>query len=181
MKTRILALLVFAIITLAVVFFAPENIQKTQMPDKETVIPEGYTAQNNFTFTDPLGVKYELADFAGRNVVVCFWASWNATSRALLDHVEAAIPTYYDQAVFLPINVGKAGKDGLKKAQAVMTAGEYTFPLYIDKTGVAHHNVTFTPQTYVFDGMGNLLECISGDWTEDTLTHIFTEILAPVE
>ncbi len=181
MKTRFLALLIFAVITAAVVIFAPENIEKTQMPDKESVIPDGYAAQNNFTFTDSIGVKYELVDFAGRNVVVCFWASWNATSRALLDHVEAAIPEYYDRAVFLPINVGKAGKDGWKKAQAVMTAGEYTFPLYIDRTGVALHNVTFTPQTYVFDAMGNLLEQISGDWTEDTLTHIFTDVIPSAE
>lgn len=165
MKTRILTLVIFVLITAAVVIFAPKREIPEQLPTPVHEIPADYDSANDFTFQDALNVKYSLSDFAGQPAVVLFWASWNEQSRAMLGLFEKSWLENGGDVVYLAVNLGKAGKDGLKKASKVYTDGGYTFPLYIDKTGVVRFNVTTAPQLYFFDALGGLVSHLDGAFT----------------
>ena len=128
-----------------------------------------------------LSEEHRLAEHAGKIVVVVFWASWNQQSRDQLDELEkldalmageeedsdkqgAQSPSAQNEQVegplYLPVNVGKAGKDSEKKTTVAM--GERALPLCIDLTGVIRYNVTSTPQIFFIDRDGTVAASVSG-------------------
>jgi len=85
----------------------------------------------SLAFTDKDGKPMTLKDFAGKALLVNFWASWCIPCRAempALDKLAAAQND--DQFMVLPINTGEAQPD---KGKAFFAAGNWThLPLYID-------------------------------------------------
>ena len=189
MKTRLLFLTALLLLTAVVVILAPKPETIDETVPAQTALPDGYEAANNFSFkgfeeivsgdtgeTVTVSVAHSLAEFAGAPVAVTFWASWNAASREQLDVLDQ-IYADCDGAVLLPVNVGKAGKDSEKKARIAMTDGGYSLPLYIDQTGVVRFNVTSSPKTLFFDGMGHLMDEVSGVCSAE----VFAEKLAELQ
>ncbi|MBO7403659.1 MAG: TlpA family protein disulfide reductase [Clostridia bacterium] len=192
MKTRLLLLAILLVLTAAVVCVSillapPAQVVEPVMPAE---IPEGYAAENNFTFREVFeegaavdaagnpvtGVTHTLAEYAGQPVAVIFWASWSAAGRDQLDEVEAVLAEYEGRAAILPVNVGKAGKDSEKKARIAL--GSSDLPLYVDKTGVVAFNVTSPPKTLFFDGMGNLAAEVNGLCRAETIRETLDRMLA---
>ena len=92
----------------------------------------GYSAMK---FTDEAGNPKTLKDFAGKALLVNFWASWCIPCRAempALDKLAAAENS--DGFMVLPINLD-LGEGGLDKARAFIAEGQWTnLPLYADST-----------------------------------------------
>ena len=189
MKARIILLVVLLLITAVVVILAPKQESAEELIPPAVELPDGYNSANDFAFKGfdeivnvdtgeavTVSVPHSLGEYAGTPVVVTFWASWNTVSREQLDVIEG-IYSDYDGVVFLPVNVGKAGKDSEKKARIAMADGEYTFPLYIDETGVVTFNITSTPKTFFFDGMGNLLAEVNGLCSAEVIADKTAELL----
>lgn len=82
--------------------------------------------------------------------------------REQLDELEKMLPDFPGDAVLLPVNAGKNGKDSEKKALAVMAEGSYSFPFYLDRDGILAFNVSTFPRTMVFDGAGGLVMQFTG-------------------
>lgn len=166
MKRGILLFLILAALTALLLIFAPKTVNQLQSPTPEKEIPADYHTENNFTFKNAEEMEFSLSDFAGRPVVVCFWATWNAGCRDQLAVLDQVLTDYKEDAVILAINVGKAGKDSLTKAVSVITAGGYSLPIYVDKSGVVSFNVTAVPHFLFVDDLGTILEEV-----EDTLDY----------
>jgi thiol-disulfide isomerase/thioredoxin len=92
----------------------------------------GYSAMK---FTDAAGKPVTLKDFAGKALLVNFWASWCIPCRAempALDKLAAA--QNGENFMVLPINLD-LGAGGLDKARAFLAQGGWThLPLYADST-----------------------------------------------
>lgn len=92
----------------------------------------GYSAMK---FTDEAGNPKTLKDFAGKALLVNFWASWCIPCRAempALDKLAAAENS--DGFMVLPINLD-LGEGGLDKARAFIAEGQWAnLPLYADST-----------------------------------------------
>jgi Thiol-disulfide isomerase and thioredoxins len=191
MKTRLILLTVLLVLTAAVVCVSillapPAQVVEPVMPAE---LPEGYAAENNFTFREVfaegeavdaagnpvLSVTHTLAEYAGQPVAVIFWASWSAAGREQLGEVEAVIGEFEGRAAILPVNVGKAGKDSEKKARIAL--GSLDLPLYVDKTGVVTFNVTSPPKTVFFDAMGNLAAEVNGLCRAETIRETLDGML----
>jgi thiol-disulfide isomerase/thioredoxin len=90
---------------------------------------------SKMTFTDVEGSTRTLADFAGKTLLVNFWASWCIPCRAempALDRLAAA--ENGDDFMVLPINLD-LGEGGLDKARAFLAEGQWAnLPLYADST-----------------------------------------------
>jgi thiol-disulfide isomerase/thioredoxin len=92
----------------------------------------GYAAM---TFTDSAGKPVSIKDFAGKTLLVNFWASWCIPCRAempALDKLAAQLngPDF----MVLPINLD-IGAGGLDKARKFLADGGWTnLPLYADST-----------------------------------------------
>ena len=191
MKTRLILLTVLLVLTAAVVCVSillapPAQVVEPVMPAE---VPEGYAAENNFTFKEVfaegeavdaagnpvLSVTHTLAEYAGQPVAVIFWASWSSVGREQLSEIEAVTAEYEGRAAILAINVGKAGKDSEKKARIAL--GTLDLPLYVDKTGVVTFNVTSPPKTLFFDGMGNLAADVNGLCRAETIRETLDGML----
>ena len=84
-------------------------------------------------FVDEAGKPVTLKDFAGKTLLVNFWASWCIPCRAEMPAL-AAVAKKYDGPDFmvLPINLD-IGDGGIEKAKAFLASNNITgLPLYAD-------------------------------------------------
>jgi thiol-disulfide isomerase/thioredoxin len=93
---------------------------------------QGYA---DMAFLDPEGKPVTIADFAGKKLLINFWASWCIPCRAEMPELdEIATEFNGDQFMVLPINLD-IGEDGAAKAKTFMDEGAFqNLPLYADPT-----------------------------------------------
>jgi thiol-disulfide isomerase/thioredoxin len=86
-------------------------------------------------FTDASGKPVTLRDFAGKALLVNFWASWCVPCRAEMPALDKVAAQFNDaNFMVLPINLD-LGASGLDKAKQFLGAGGLThLPLYADPT-----------------------------------------------
>ena len=81
-------------------------------------------------FTDDAGNKKTIADFAGKKLLVNFWASWCVPCRAEMPALQALATTYNsDKFEVVPINLD-VGDSGIEKAKKFLADEKLTLPLY---------------------------------------------------
>ena len=87
------------------------------------------------SFTDAAGRAHTLGDFAGKTLLVNFWASWCIPCRAEMPALDRlAAQENDDDFLVLPINLD-LGAGGLDKARAFLEEGQWAnLPLYADST-----------------------------------------------
>lgn len=89
----------------------------------------------DLAFQDENGKPMTLKDFAGKTLLVNFWASWCVPCRAEMPALDALAKQFNGpDFMVLPINLD-VGEDGFKKAQAFLKQANITnLPLYGDPT-----------------------------------------------
>jgi thiol-disulfide isomerase/thioredoxin len=92
----------------------------------------GYAAMS---FTDAAGKPMKLSDFAGKALLVNFWASWCVPCRAEMPALDKLAAEQNDETfMVLPINLD-LGSGGLDKAKKFLAEGGWQhLPLYADST-----------------------------------------------
>jgi thiol-disulfide isomerase/thioredoxin len=84
----------------------------------------------DLAFTDAAGTPKTIADFAGKKLLVNFWASWCVPCRAEMPALQALAHTYNsDQFEVVPINLD-VGDSGLEKAKQFLAEEKLDLPLY---------------------------------------------------
>lgn len=81
-------------------------------------------------FSDAAGNARTIADFAGKKLLVNFWASWCVPCRAEMPALQA-LATAYNSDTFevLPINLD-VGDSGIEKAKKFLADEKLDLPLY---------------------------------------------------
>jgi len=92
----------------------------------------------DMAFRDAAGTQMSVADFAGKSLLVNFWASWCVPCREEMPALDAVATQYNsDKFMVLPINLD-IGESGLEKAQDFLDEGQFeNLPLYADNTFAA--------------------------------------------
>ena len=90
---------------------------------------------SSMTFTDAEGRPRSIKDFAGKALLVNFWASWCVPCRAEMPALDKLAAEENDEGfMVLPINLD-LGAGGLDKARAFLAEGNWpNLPLYADST-----------------------------------------------
>ncbi len=86
----------------------------------------------NFTVQDAEGNEVSLSDFAGKPVVVNFWAIWCPPCKAELPDFQKAYNEYGDEIEFLFVEVVNWRGETVADVQAFMQQNGYDFPVYYD-------------------------------------------------
>lgn len=86
----------------------------------------------DFTVKDAQGKEVSLSDFAGKPVVVNFWATWCPPCKAELPDFQEAYDEYGDEVEFLFIDVIHWRNETVEEVQAFMEQNGYDFPVYYD-------------------------------------------------
>lgn len=124
--------------------------------------PVSFPAENDVAFDALDGGTARLSDYAGKVIVLNFWAIWCAPCRMEMPELEAIYQQYRDQGVVvLAVNVSEGASD----IAAYIRSNGLTFPIVRDSklTAARSFRVSSLPTTLFFDRQGQLYRWSEGD------------------
>ena len=135
---------------------------KADAPDMEFAADEtlGEPVGNapNFIVQDKNGQAVQLTDFAGKPVVINFWATWCGYCKQEMPDFDRAYAAYPD-VVFLMINATDGVYETKKKADKYVASEGFSFDVYYDVTTSAQnaYNLTGYPTTVFINAQGDVV------------------------
>jgi thiol-disulfide isomerase/thioredoxin len=132
----------------------------------EATQPETIPAPD-FTALDWDGNEVNFSDYAGKPVVLNFWAHWCGPCQMEMPEFNAKYEELEGEVTFLMVHVGADMDAGKEK----VTEGGYTFPVVFDKDGqvAAFYGVSAFPTSFFIDKEGNLQAYYVGAMDGDLL------------
>lgn len=125
----------------------------------------------DFTVFDFKGNEVKLSDFAGKPVILDFWASWQPSCKSELQDFNAVYADVKDDVVFMMVDL----VDGQKETQAIgqkfVEEQGYDFPVYFDNGQLAanSYGISSIPATFVIDSNGGIVTSYEGAIDKNTL------------
>ena len=132
----------------------------------EATQPETIPAPD-FTVLDWDGNEVNFSDYAGKPVVLNFWAHWCGPCQMEMPEFNAEYEELEGEVTFLMVHVGADMDAGKEK----VTEGGYTFPVVFDKDSqvAAFYGVSAFPTSFFIDKEGNLQAYYMGAMDGDLL------------
>ena len=112
----------------------------------------------DFTVLDENGNEVKLSDFAGKPIVVNFWATWCTYCVREMPDFQAAYEKYPD-VQFVMVNVTDGYYETIDSAKQFVKEKGFTFPIFFDteSSAVTAYGITAYPQSLFIDANGNLV------------------------
>ena len=142
----------------------------------EATQPETIPAPD-FTVLDWDGNEVNFSDYAGKPVVLNFWAHWCGPCQMEMPEFNAKYEELEGEVTFLMVHVGADMDAGKEK----VTEGGYTFPVVFDKDSqvAAFYGVSAFPTSFFIDKEGNLqayyVGAMDGDLLQQGIDMIYAE------
>lgn len=125
----------------------------------------------DFTVYDAQGNEVRLADYAGRPVVLNFWASWCSSCKLEMPHFDEKHRELGDDVQFLMVNVTDGTRETIESALAYVEEQGYSFPVLFDTemSATMAYQAYSLPTTYFIDPQGHLIARATGAIDADML------------
>jgi len=146
----------------------------------ESAEEEKYAAPD-FTVYDYDGNPHKLSDYAGKPVVLNFWASWCSPCKSEMPEFDEAYAKYGENVHFLIVNLTDGSGETVESASSYVRDNGYTFPVYYDTDidAAMQYGVTSIPATYFIDSEGCLaaygVGAMDGATLEKGIGMVYTE------
>ena len=139
----------------------PVTEKATEPTEPETVPAPDFAVQ------DWDGNEVHFSDYAGKPIVLNFWAHWCGPCQMEMPEFNAAYERLGGEVTFLMVHEGAAVDDGKDK----VTEGGYTFPVVFDVDSSAGnlYGITAFPTTFFIDKDGYLKAYYMGAMDADLL------------
>ena len=110
----------------------------------------------DFTVYDADGSEVHLSDYAGKPVVLNFWASWCGPCKSEMPDFDTAYQELGEEIQFLMINMTDGSRETVETASAYVTEQGYSFPVFYDTDSDAAlvYGAYSLPTTYFIDAEG---------------------------
>lgn len=169
--TLTIAILVSAILVVGVICLLNSGGSDIEEGGASLSVPD-------FTVYDPEGKTVKLSDFAGKPIVLNFWATWCYYCVAEMPEFEKMYDKYGDDVVFLMVNATDNVEETVESATDFYNERGYSFPIYFDKSNDAclAYNVSSLPMTVFITRDGEIsykqTGMISGEALEMRIENI---------
>ncbi len=131
-----------------------ETYQEEALPEPPAQT-EDYPARD-FLLTSWEGEKVTLKDFAGKPVVLNFWASWCPPCQSEMPYFQEAFLEHGEEVSFIMADLVDGGRETESAARRFIAEKGYTFPVYFDPAtrAASDYGVMSIPTTFFIDGQG---------------------------
>ena len=163
-KKKFLLLFVILAVVLALAAGLYRNLSGQSSPIPPAAAPAEPRPAADFTVYDFDGSEVHLSDFAGKPIVLNFWASSCGPCRSEMPDFQTAYEVLGEEVQFVMVNVTDGHWDTLDTASAYITDSGFTFPVYYDTTVEAAiaYGVRGLPTTVFINSEGNIIANRSG-------------------
>lgn len=158
-----------------------DNLAKTQ-PNNVQEVEEAQSIYKapDFELETIDGKPISLADYAGKKVLLNFWATWCPPCNAEAPHLQAIYEQYAAAGVeIVAVNVTSQEK-GKGKDTVPQFVQQYglTFPVVLDVHDevASMYQILTLPTTYFIDEEGAIIEIISGPMDEQLMHEILYQM-----
>ena len=137
--------------------------KRTDVANLETGTQKGQLAPD-FVLTDLNGKQVSLADYAGKKVLVNFWATWCPPCRIEMPHMQKFYDDYKEKdVVILGVNLTPTEKN-MDVVNDFVQEQQLSFPIMLDQEGevTQAYKVVAYPTTYILDADGVIREKFQG-------------------
>ena len=134
------------------------NTNDTDANGADTNTDNEKVAAPDFTMTDKDGKEVKFSNFAGKPIVLNFWASWCGPCQMEMPDFEEMYKQYGEEVQFVMVNMTDGSQETVDSATQFITEKGYTFPVYYDTKmeGAYYYSVYSLPMTYFIDADGNV-------------------------
>lgn len=125
----------------------------------------------DFTVFDSQGNKVKLSYFAGKPVVLNFWASWCPPCKAEMPIFNEVYADSKDDIVFLMVDLVDGQRETQAKGQNYVEDQGFAFPIYFDteQQAAVAYGISSIPTTLFIDSDGNIITSNQGTVDKETL------------
>lgn len=125
----------------------------------------------DFTVYDAQGNPVKLSDFAGKPVVLNFWASWCPPCKSEMPHFNEIYGEVKDTVVFMMVDLTDGSRETQERGQAYVDEQGFTFPVYfdLDLDAANTYGISSIPTTIFIDADGYAVTGYQGAIDADTL------------
>lgn len=139
--------------------------------DEDNSTADSETVSIDFTVLDWDGNPVQLSDFAGKPVILNFWASWCGPCQSEMPDFDEMYALYGEDIHFVMVNVTDGDQETVDSAKAFIESKGYSFPVYFDTNLEASLKFqTYSlPTTYFLDANGQPIAQATGAIKKDVL------------
>ena len=150
-----------------------------EKPQEEVQEPQLQPAPN-FAVLDDKQKSVSLLDYAGKPVLINFWATWCGPCASEMPAFDAAFAEYGEDIQFMMINLTDGVRDTVESVQTYMEENGYSFPVYYDTEleAMQTYGAYAIPMTVLVDADGNLLGEYRGALPESMIQEAIDLLLA---
>lgn len=151
-------------------------VKASEAPKEEPPTQVEYIAPD-FELKTLEGEAIRLSDYAGKKVILNFWATWCPPCKEEVPHMQKIYEEYQNQGVeILAVNVTNQDKGKEAVAQFVKEYG-VTFDVVLDEEGDVGetYQVITLPTTYMIDTNGNMIDVIEGPMDEALMKELINK------
>lgn len=153
----------------------PPNIIDNIAPDAEQKIK---AEAKDFHVEDSEGKEVYFSDYAGKPVVINFWASWCEPCIEEMPFFINAMERYNGEVEFMMVNLTDGEKETKESAEQFLNDNSLKINSLFDNhfEAVTMYNVTSLPRTIFIDKDGYVQKSVKGMMTEDYLEELIEKI-----
>lgn len=133
----------------------------------------------DLTLVDLNGKEVRLADYAGKTVLLNFWATWCPPCRIEMPHMQQFYEDYQSKdVVILGVNLSQT-EQSMDDVPAFVEEEKLTFPIVLDLEGDAllTYQIIAYPTTYLIDAKGIVREKFRGAINYDIMKEAVGKVL----
>jgi thiol-disulfide isomerase/thioredoxin len=164
-KTRIIINLIVFVLLLGGAYFVYQSLSVKYVPETQSE-PENVNRKvaPNFTVVDVNSYDTELSEFAGKPVVLNFWASWCPPCKTEMPDFEEAYKKYKDDVEFMMVDLVDGTYETFETGKNFIKKSGYTFPVYFDiyQSGAEKYNISGIPHTVFINANGEIVFTYTG-------------------